>query len=57
MVSAGELADPLVEDGVEALADFLESLLLLIIWALPWLVLIAAVVAVIAGIRRVRRRR
>ena len=45
------------QDGVEALADFLESLLLLIIWALPWLVLIAAVVAVIAGIRRVRRRR
>lgn len=45
------------QDGVEALADFLESLLLLIIWALPWLVLIAAVVAVIAGIRRMRRRR
>ena len=45
------------QDGVEALADYLESLLLLIIWALPWLVLIAAVVAVIAGIRRMRRRR
>ena len=45
------------QDGVEALADFLESLLLLFIWALPWLVLIAAVMAVIAGIRRVRRRR
>ena len=45
------------EDGLGALGDFLESLVLFVVWAAPWLALIAAVVAVVTIVRRLRRRR
>ena len=45
------------EDGLGALGDFLESLVLFVVWAAPWLALIAAVVVVVTIVRRLRRRR
>lgn len=45
------------EDGLGALGDFLESLVLFVVWAAPWLALIAAVVAVVTIVRRLHRRR
>lgn len=45
------------EDGLGALGDFLESLVLFVVWAAPWLALIAAVVAAVTIVRRLRRRR
>ena len=45
------------EDGLGALGDFLESLVLFVVWAAPWLALIEAVVAVVTIVRRLRRRR
>ena len=45
------------EDGLGALGDFLESLVLFAVWAAPWLAVIAAVVAVVTLIRRLLSRR
>ena len=47
------------EDGLGALGDFLESLVLFAVWAAPWLAVIAVVVAVVTLIQRLfsRRRR
>ena len=45
------------EDGLGALGDFLESLVLFVVWAAPWLAVIAAVVAVVTIVRRLHSRR
>ena len=45
------------EDGLGALGDFLESLVLFAVWAVPWLAVIAVVVAVVTLIRRLLSRR
>lgn len=45
------------EDGLGALADCLEGLVLFVVWAAPWLAAIAAVAVVVMIIWRLRRRK
>ena len=44
------------EDGLEALADFLESLVLFVVWAAPWAAVVAVAVLVVRFALRLRRR-
>ena len=43
------------EDGLEALADFLESLVLFVVWAAPWAAVVAVAVLVVRLALRLRR--